>query len=191
MSIATEVLSARETELQAMRQNWGWLLAAGIALVVLGMAACIHTLFWGVAVVLALGILFLAGGITEIFSSFMAKGWGGFFLHLLAGVLYFVVGLLVVEKPRQSLVALTLMVAAMLFIGGLFRIIFSLVHRFHSWGWVLANGVISLVLGGMIWKQWPDSGDWVIGLFFGLEMLFTGWAFVMMALAVHNLPAKV
>jgi uncharacterized membrane protein HdeD (DUF308 family) len=73
-------------------------------------------------------------------------------------------------------------------LGGLFRILTAVAARFHHWVWVLLNGVISLVLGLMIWRQWPVSGLWVIGLFIGIDMIFYGWSLIMLALAVRGLP---
>lgn len=72
-------------------------------------------------------------------------------------------------------------------VGGLFRIIGSLAYRFPHWGWVLVGGVINLVLGIMIWQQWPEAAFWVIGLFVGIDLIFTGWTWVMLALGIKNL----
>jgi uncharacterized membrane protein HdeD (DUF308 family) len=69
-----------------------------------------------------------------------------------------------------------LMLAAAFFGSGLFRIIVALSERFYGWGWVLLNGIITLVLGILIWRGWPDAAFWVIGLFVGIDMLFAGWS---------------
>ncbi len=82
------------------------------------------------------------------------------------------------------------MIAAALFIGGLFRIAITVTVRFHGWVWALLNGVISVALGVMIWRDWPESAFWVIGLFVGIDMLFAGWAWVMTALAVRDVAAE-
>jgi uncharacterized membrane protein HdeD (DUF308 family) len=63
------------------------------------------------------------------------------------------------------------------------------VERFHGWGWVLANGIVTLILGVLIWREWPESALWVIGMFVGIDMLFAGWSWVMTALAVRSVPA--
>jgi uncharacterized membrane protein HdeD (DUF308 family) len=77
-------------------------------------------------------------------------------------------------------------VAACLLVGGILRIVVSLVERFEGWGWSLLNGVVSLLLGAVIWRQWPLSSLWFIGLFVGIEMLFSGLSWVMLALAVRS-----
>jgi uncharacterized membrane protein HdeD (DUF308 family) len=84
--------------------------------------------------------------------------------------------------------SLTFLIAACLLTGGVLRIGVSAVERFEGWGWVVLNGVISVVLGVGIWRQWPLSGLWVIGLFVGIEMLFSGLSWVMLGLAVRSTP---
>jgi uncharacterized membrane protein HdeD (DUF308 family) len=65
----------------------------------------------------------------------------------------------------------------------------AVLHRFSGWPWVVLNGVITLVLGVMIWRQWPESALWVIGLFLGIDLVFSGWTWVLLALAVRSIPA--
>ena len=93
-----------------------------------------------------------------------------------------------IENPIAAAVGLTLVVAACLLIGGILRIVLSVAERFDGWRWVLLNGVISLFLGISIWRQWPLSGQWVIGLFVGIEILFSGLSWLMLGLAVHSTP---
>ena len=71
-------------------------------------------------------------------------------------------------------------------VGGLFRIIGSLMYQFPHWGWTLVGGIINLALGIMIWEQWPEASLWVIGLFIGIDLIFTGWTWVMLALSVKR-----
>jgi uncharacterized membrane protein HdeD (DUF308 family) len=70
------------------------------------------------------------------------------------------------------------------------RIVLSLLERFEGWGWVLLNGVISLILGVGIWRQWPVSGFWVIGLFLGIEMVLSGWSWIMLGLAARSIQKQ-
>jgi len=83
-----------------------------------------------------------------------------------------------------------LLVAVFLLFGGIFRIAAVLTVRFHHWSWMLLNGGISLLLGLMIWAQWPWSGLWVIGLFIGIDMIFYGWSLIMLAMAFRNIPEQ-
>jgi uncharacterized membrane protein HdeD (DUF308 family) len=132
-----------------------------------------------------LGCFVLVAGGVQIAAAFGSRRWAGFFLHLLAGALYLAVGFLMIMRPRAGAEILTLLLAVLFLSSGLARIISALSHRFHNWGWVLLNGVIDLILGLMIWQQWPDSSLWVIGLLVGIDLLFNGWSCVMLALAIR------
>jgi uncharacterized membrane protein HdeD (DUF308 family) len=176
------------SELEGLRRNWLCLVAMGIALIILGFAAIGSSFIATLATTLVFGILLLLGSISQVANAFWGRGWRGFFLHLLAGVLYLISGLFIIEKPVEAAVGLTLLVGACLLIGGILRIILSLAERFEGWGWVFLNGVISLLLGTAIWRQWPLSGFWVIGLFVGIEMLFSGLSWVMLGLGVRSMP---
>jgi uncharacterized membrane protein HdeD (DUF308 family) len=175
-------------EPQVLRNNWGWLLALGIALIILGCMAIATPYIFTEAAVLVLAILLLISAGTEIASAIWARRWRGFFLHLLAGVLYFIVGVLMIGHPGVAAAGLTLMLAVSFLVGGLFRIIFALSERFSGWGWALFNGFVTALLGVLIWQQWPESSFYVIGLFLGIEMLFNGWSWVMLALLFRSLP---
>jgi len=109
---------------------------------------------------------------------------------LLSGVLYVVVGFMVLGNPAAGATVLTLLIALFFLIAGAFRIIVALTMRFPEWHWLLANGAITLLLGLLIWKQWPSSALWVIGLFIGIELIFTGSAWVMLSLAARRLVSK-
>jgi uncharacterized membrane protein HdeD (DUF308 family) len=101
--------------------------------------------------------------------------------------MYLILGLLMVQDPLQAAAALTLMLAAIFFVEGFIRIVYSLTQRFPGWGWVCFNGVITLCLGIFIWRRWPEASFWVIGLFVGIELIFAGWASVILAMAIRGL----
>jgi len=184
-------LPAVTQELESLRDHWRWFLALGIALVLFGAIAIGSAAVATVAVTWLFGFLLLAGGIASIVSSFSAARWSGTLLHLMIGVLYAVVGWMIVDRPANSAVELTLIIAFFLIFGGIFRIVFSLSQRFTGWGWVLLNGAVTLLLGLLIYKQWPLSGLWVIGLFVGIELIFNGWAWIMLSLGLRQAIAEV
>ena len=190
MSTPAEVRLARRVlrhELEAIRGNWGWFLALGIILIVVGTVAVAMPFRASLATAVAFGVLLLMGGIAQLVGAFWTRDWSGFFLILLMGVLYLVLGVMFLRHPGEALVAMTLLLACGLMVGGLFRIIGSLMYRFPHWGWTLAGGVINLLLGIYIYSQWPFDSFIVLGLFVGIDLIFTGWTWVMLALAVKNL----
>jgi uncharacterized membrane protein HdeD (DUF308 family) len=172
--------------METLSRNWGWLLALGILMIVLGVFAIAMPKPATLAVQLALGWILVVGGIAEGIHAFMAQGWRGFLLELLSAILYLVVGGLLLVNPVGGALALTIVLAVFLVVEGIFKIMMALRVRDHrGWGWLLASGVLSVILGLMIWAEWPASGLWVIGLLVGIQLVFTGWALVMLSLAAR------
>ena len=135
------------------------------------------------------GWLLIIGGVLEgVHAFWRERGWGGFFIDLLTGILYVVVGFMIVAHPAETALTLTLVIALFLMFGGLFRIVVALMLRFPHWGWLALHGVVNLLLGIAIWRQWPLSGLWLIGLFVGLDLVFNGWSLVMLGLAAKKIP---
>jgi uncharacterized membrane protein HdeD (DUF308 family) len=182
-------LSRLEEERQALRRNWGWLVALGVVLVVVGILAISFPVISTLTTVTVFGVLLLFGAGAEVASAIWTQRWGGIFLHLLLGLLYFFVGVVLLERPLIGAETYTLLLAVFFVAGGLVRIIFALGHRFSGWGWTLFSGIITLILGVLIWRNLPEAGLWVIGTFIGIDLLFNGWSWVMLGLAVRNLPA--
>jgi len=174
--------------LSNLKKNRGWYLALGVLLVVIGLVAISSSLATTLVSVVFFGWLMIFGGLAEAIHAFWRKDWGGFFVDLLGGVLYFVVGGMLVANPAASALGITLVIAMFLIVSGLFRIGAALVGRPPHWGWLLLSGVMGLLLGVLIWAEWPVSGFWVIGLFIGIEMLFNGWSLIMLAMAAKALP---
>jgi uncharacterized membrane protein HdeD (DUF308 family) len=177
-------------ELHEIREHWWAFLALGIALVLIGSLCIIYPFASSVGAVVALGFLLLAGGIAQIVSSFWAGKWTGMLMHLLVGVLYVVVGFMIIDAPAENLLLLTKLLAIFLIVVGVLDIVSALLQRFHGWGWVLLNGAVTLLLGLLINRQWPSSALWVIGLFVGIEMIFNGWAWIMLALGLRSYKEK-
>jgi uncharacterized membrane protein HdeD (DUF308 family) len=172
-----------------LRRNWGWFLALGILLVVLGAIALGASVAMTLASVLLFGWLLIIGGALEAIHAFWReRGWGGVFIDLLTGILYVVVGFMIVANPGAAAITLTLLIALFLMFTGIFRIVVALMTRFPHWGWLALHGLVNLLLGIAIWRQWPLSGLWVIGLFVGIDMVFNGWSLVMLGLTARRLP---
>ena len=111
-------------------------------------------------------------------------------MHVLLGILNVAVGLMIIDDPGESALVLTKIISIFLIVGGLFRIFTALIQRFSGWGWVLLNGVVTLFLGMLVYKQWPASGLWFIGLYLGIDMIVNGWTYIMLALALKQIPAR-
>jgi len=183
--------SLHRVGLHEVQRNWGWYLALGIVLVLFGTIAIGRVYLVTKVSVMFFGWLMIFAGVTELSYAFWKeRGWSGFFIDLLTGILYVVVGFMIVGDPKATAVTLTLLITMFLIFDGIFRIATAISVRNPNWGWVLLHGVITLTLGIMLRQQWPLSGVWVIGLFVGIQMILNGWSLVMLGLTVKNLPAE-
>ena len=176
--------------LEELKKRSSWFVGLGILLVVLGTISLCAPVFVTAFSVNLIGWLLIIGGILQTAHAFASKGWSGFFIDLLTGLLYVAAGFMMVANTLQAEVTLTLLIAMFLIVGGVFRIFAAISVRYQNWVWLLLNGAISLVLGISIWQQWPLSGLWVIGLFVGIDMIFNGWSLIMLGMAAKRLAAK-
>jgi uncharacterized membrane protein HdeD (DUF308 family) len=101
-----------------------------------------------------------------------------------------VAGFLITDAPLRSTLALTAVIATIFILAGLFRIVVAFVERFPHWGWAVLNGAITFLLGLVIIRHFPQSALWVIGLLIGLELLFNGWTWILLSLAIRRIPDR-
>lgn len=168
------------------RSYRGWIIFAGVTLLVLGAAAIVYDGIATLASVAVFGWLLMLAGFMQIAHAFQVRAWSGFFLYLLDGIIRATVGLLLMLYPGSGAQALTLVVSFYFIVGGLFKTFGSAALRFPSWGWSVASGLVSALLGVMLLMQWPVSGMWFIGFAVGLDLLLYGWALLMFAAAVQK-----
>ena len=170
------------SDVAAVHRQWGWYLALGIVLILAGVYALYAEGLATLASVIALGIVLLIAGIAQIVSAFMARGAGHVILLLLIGFLDIIVGFALLQHPALGALTITLLLAALFLFGGIFRFVSALWLQFPNYGWVAASGVISFILGVLLWIQWPISAFWFIGFAVGLNFIFAGIAWTSMAL---------
>jgi uncharacterized membrane protein HdeD (DUF308 family) len=166
---------------EELHRHRGIFLVLGTGLMLLGAVAILATGLSTLASVVFLGWLLLVGGTGLAIHAFWTTRWSGFFLQLIAGLLYCVAGLFAAMHPRVGAVALTLVIAISLIGHGALRIFTAMSTRVGGRGTLLVTGIIAIVLGLMILGEWPFSGLWVIGLFVGTDMFFYGGWLVSLA----------
>lgn len=172
--------------LQEVRHNWGWMLTAGCLLILLGALAVAYSVIFTVVSVMFLGWMLIIGGVLEAVHAFQHRESRHLFLYVLDALLAFVAGVLLLKSPEVGALVVTLLLASYFIIAGLFRIGVALALRYPSWPWTLLNGLVTLALGIIVWGGWPASGFWVLGLFVGINLMMSGWARVMLALALRS-----
>lgn len=175
------LITAVREDIVELQRSRGWILALGIILIVVGCLAVTYTVAATIATMVYLGYFLLIGGVFEITGAFFVRHWGGFFLGLLMGVLLILAGVITLNHEGGVAVLLTGIIAFFFMVGGLTRIITAFSMRFTNWGWVVLSGVVTFMLGLMIWRQWPISGMWVPGMLLGVDLIFSGWNYVALA----------
>jgi uncharacterized membrane protein HdeD (DUF308 family) len=175
--------------LEELHRHWVRFLILGLLLVVLGTVGIVASGLLTLASVLLLGWILLIAGAAVAAHAFWARRWGGFFVQLIFGLLNLVVGWIMITRPGIAALSLTLLLGVSLVVQGVFRTTAALAAHADGRGWLLVSGIASLLLGILIWSEWPVSGVWVIGLFIGIDLLFYGWWLVSLALSVRHLSA--
>jgi uncharacterized membrane protein HdeD (DUF308 family) len=163
-----------------VRRHGGRFLLLGIVMIALGVIAILYDVTATVISVLWFGWLLIIGGIVEIVHGFQTHRWGGFFLHLLGGLVFLIAGVVFVANPQAGALSLTLFLAAFFLVAGIFEIVGALRLHAPHWGWEVLSGAITAVLGLLLWRQWPASGLWFIGFAVGIGLIFRGWGWVML-----------
>jgi len=182
---ATNPLDPDPTPAETVRENWGWFLALGVAQVLVGALALAMAAFTTLIAVLLLGGLALAAAAVEVVSAFWSRTWQEGLGHVLVGLLYGVFGVMLLVNPELAASTLTLVLAVLLLVNGVVRLVLAATGRYRGWGWAAAGGLMSALLGGLIWADWPGNSLWVIGLFVGIDLVLMGAYWVALAVAVR------
>ena len=171
---------------EEVKAHWVRFLLLGLFLVALGIGAVGAATATTLVTIYFIALTLMVGGITKLIYTFWARQWNGFFLSLLGGLLYTGAGILLVAKPVQAAAALTLLIGSLFLVSGFFKIAASLIYRFEQWGWVLFSGIVSLALGALVLVEWPATSLWLIGLFVGIDLIFYGWTWVLLAIVARR-----
>jgi len=145
----------------------------------------------GIAVNLVVAWLLMFSGVAHLVFAWHMRGVGGVIWQVLLGILYIGIGIYLLGQPVAGLVTLTLALAIYLFVEGLLELMLSFQLRpRQGWGWLLLDGIITLILAFMIWRTWPASTEWVIGTLVGISMIFSGTTRLMLSLAARSLVTR-
>ena len=161
--------------LAALRRNWGWFVGLGVLSIVAGLLALGNLMAGTLVSILFIGAMMTVAGIAHIIHAFQVREWGQFTLWLLTGILYTAAGLLIAYNPVLGASVFTLFIGVMLIASGVMRIIVAFGMRgMDGWVWMLLAGLVTLLLGLLIAAHWPVDSLWVLGMFLGIDLLFTG-----------------
>jgi uncharacterized membrane protein HdeD (DUF308 family) len=174
--------------MEEVRKAWGWFLVFGVLLVVLGLACVAKAQTATTFSILALGWILAFSGVVWLAGAFRAWGWGGFFLYLLNAIIRGVIGYLLIRHPEAGAAGVTMVLAALFIVGGLFRAAGAGVIQFPRWGWMVFAGAVSVALGVILLVNWPAASAYFIGMAIGIDLALDGGALVGFAAAIRSLP---
>ena len=179
-----------ENWLKKAHKNAGWLVALGILQIVLGFVVLAAPLAGGLAVTIVLGLSLVIGGVARLFAAFAADSFGSGALAFVWGLLVAASGFYIFTNPGLGLASLTLVLSMMFFVSGLTECVVAFhVKPQSGWGWMLAGGIVSVLLAVMVWRQFPLSGIWLVGTLVGVNLLMTGFSGLMLGGAARKATA--
>jgi uncharacterized membrane protein HdeD (DUF308 family) len=190
--MAKSQTAAVEAAFLPAKKHWALLLTLGILMVFLGTVGLFQPIAYTVATTILFGALLLVGGGAGIVTAFRLEDWKGKAAAILLALLYLAAGAIMLIYPVLGALSLTLVVSAFLAASGVIKVWLGFTHREQSgWGWVVASGVLSLLLGILIYAQFPGSGLWVLGLFLAIELIFDGWGLIVLAFVLQAIEEPV
>ena len=174
---------------QAVKAHWKAFLFEGILLAALGIAALILPPLASLAITIFLGWMFLVSGIGGLIVTFWARNMPGFWWSLFSAALAVLAGMILLARPVQGVLTLTIVVGAYFLAEGVATIMYALEHRRElsgRWSWLLVAGVMDIFIAFVIIAGLPGSAEWAIGLLVGINLLFGGATLIGMALAARK-----
>ena len=177
-----------ETAVGTATKGSGWSMLWGILMFVCGILAISLPLASSIGIVILLAWLILFAGISHLIFAFHSHSIGGFLWQILLALIYGAAAIYMLMNPLLGVLSLTLVLAVFLLFEGILEIaLYFGIRRVRHAGWVLFDGIITLILGILIWAQWPSSSIWVIGTLVGISLIFSGISRFMLSLAVRHL----
>jgi uncharacterized membrane protein HdeD (DUF308 family) len=189
MTLPQDITNLQSKMSAAVREHWKAFLFEGILLVILGFAAMVAPLIAGLAFTIFLGWMFLISGVAGLVMTFWARAMPGFWWSLISAALAVGAGIVLLARPAQGVLTLTIVIGAYFLAEGVATIMYALEHRrelSERWSWMLFSGVLDILIALMIIAGLPGSAEWAIGLLVGINLVFGGASLIGMALAAHK-----
>lgn len=188
LDLAAEVF--REAMRETVKRYSLWYLVEGVLLVVAGVLAIIYPVISSAAVIVLLGWLLIASGVLQGLSLIGARQVPHFWLQLISVILAILIGFLFLRDPTQGLMTLALLLIIFFMMEGISKVVFALTIRpFPNWGWVLASGLVGILLALILWASLPVTAVWLIGVLLGVNLISIGAAIAYLAWHVRKSDA--
>ena len=181
---------AQQTPSDMVRQASTWSIVWGVSLIVLGMAAVASPFYAAVAVNAAIAWLIALAGVVHLILAFHAHGAGSLIWKVLVGIAYVFFGGYLIVHPVVGVASLTLLLGSLFLVEGILDVVlFFKMRTMQGSSWILLDGIVTLLLGLMIYMQWPSSSAWAIGTLVGVSLIISGVTRVMLSFAVRKATA--
>lgn len=193
MNTLLNLASLEVGERQMLRQSWGTFVALGALFTVLGVVGLVFVGLATLVTVLFVGWAFAIAGFASVIHAIIRKGWSGFWLDLLSGLVTGLAGVFIIMHPLEGATFLTGVIGVMFLVGGIFRLGAGVAMKNPYAGWFVMHGVVSILLGLMILSEWPSTAVWVIGTLVSIDLLMDGLRLISFGFAVknHAVPGEV
>lgn len=169
------------------KKNAGWLIALGILGIVVGFMAIVSPMVAGKSVAVVVGVFMLVAGVSQLVGSLKAGSFGSGSMGFFSGLLTSLAGLLMFFQPLIGLGVLAIILGIYFFTDGISEIVLAFrVRPEEGWVWILISGVLAILLGFFIFRQWPISGAWAVGILVGIHLLFRGVSLVAIGAAARG-----
>jgi uncharacterized membrane protein HdeD (DUF308 family) len=172
---------------RAVREVWGGTFVLGMLMAFLGLVAIIGAPKTGFLSVILLGAFLVVAGAFEVYHALRHREGGNRLLFLLGGILSIVVGGMLVTRAGVGLAAITFLLAGYFVANGIFHCVTSIADRYLHWGWDFLQGVVSILLGVIVFSQWPNSSLWLVGTLVGVEIFLRGCGLMLAGLDIRRL----
>jgi uncharacterized membrane protein HdeD (DUF308 family) len=184
-TVPNEMRAIRAGIARSVKDHWLMYLIEGIALLVLGILAAAMPGIASIAATVLFGWILLLAGAVVLIAALRGRHAPGFWWSLFSGIIGIVAGLLLLFRPLQGVLTLTIVLIAFLLAQGVMSILYAVEHRRQQsgrWGWILASGIVDLLLGILLLMGFPGTAIWALGLLLAIKLMFGGWSLIMMAL---------
>jgi len=191
MELSEQMDSPDAGLVDGIKKNAGLAVVIGVVTLIAGLLAIMSPLVAGVSITILVGAMLAISGVSQCFLAFKAGAFGRGLMVFVVGVLMTIAGVYMMNQPVAGLATLTIILMSYLLATGALEIIVAFqLKPADGWGLQLFNGIVTLLLGIMLWRQFPLSGAWAIGVLFGIKMIFSGWAFVFIGRNVRKMAKE-
>jgi uncharacterized membrane protein HdeD (DUF308 family) len=192
MDVGPELDQLRRTVSEAIHDHWKMFLAQGIVMMLLGLLAVALPNLSTLAVTILVGWLFLFGGLLRLMATLRGPHLPGYGWSILTAALAMILGLLLVLRPFEGILTLTMLLIVIFVLEGLGKLLVAFEFRRHiaQWGWTLFSGLVDLVLAFLIALGWPSSAAWAVGLLVGVNFFFFGLSLTMTSIAARAMAPQ-